>query len=243
MQWKKLIRGLSSQIAVLLWASAAWCGTFTVNPVRIQVSASRPNAMLQITNRDDQQVTLQIHVVTWSFDGQKDVYVDSDDVMLNPPIAVIAPNQTQLIRLALRHQNDGAQERSYRLIVEEVPMPPKPGFRGVQTVVRVSIPIFAAPKASISPRLNWQIVRMSDARLKLIATNRGSAHIQIKSLNVTGADSPQGFLKGTPAIYLLPNQQREWLIDDQRAQGTSRIKVLAVTDAGELNEVLEVQHP
>jgi fimbrial chaperone protein len=224
-------------------SASAWCATFTVNPVRIQVSATRPNAMLQVTNREDQPVTLQFHVVTWSFEAQKDIYVESDDFTLNPPIAVVGPHKTQSIRLGLRHAHDGTQERSYRLIIEEVPMASKPEFQGVQTLLRVSIPIFAMPKAVTAPKLNWQAVRTNDARLKVIATNHGSAHIQIKALNVTGADSADSYLKGAQPTYLLPNQQREWLIDDQRSQGKSRIKVLGVTDAGAIDEIIEIQHP
>jgi fimbrial chaperone protein len=227
-----------------LWAAAftmpSWCGTFTVTPVRIQVSASRPNAILQVANREDEPVTLQAHVVAWSFDGQKDVLVDNDEVLLNPPIAVIGAHQTQAIRMGLRRLNDSAQERSYRLIIEEVPRPPKPGFVGVRTIVKISIPIFVSPKNAIAPRLSWQAVRMGDSRVKLIATNQGSAHIQIKSMDVTGADSPDAYLKGVPPTYLLPNQQREWVIDDERARAANRIKVAALTDAGALHETVNI---
>jgi fimbrial chaperone protein len=246
MQFKTLKRRfhLFAILVLLIAASAtpALCGTFTVSPVRIQVSASRPNAILQVANRDDDPVTLQAHVVAWSFEGQKDIYVDNDEVMLNPPIAVVGAHQTQAIRLGLRRLNDSAQERSYRLILEEVPRPAKPGFVGVRTIVKISIPIFASPKTAIAPRLGWQAVKMSDSRVKLIATNHGSAHIQIKSLNVTGADSPEGYLKDVPPTYLLPNQQREWVIDDERARVANRIKVVAVTDAGALNETIDITH-
>jgi fimbrial chaperone protein len=221
--------------------TSAWCGTFTVSPVRIQVSASRPNAVLQITNRDDQPVTLQAHVVTWSFEGQKDVYVDTDEVMLNPPIAVVGPRQTQSIRLGLRHPVEGAEERSYRLIVEEVPPPAKPGFQGIVTLLRLSIPIFATPKAATAPQINWQVLRTSDSRLKLIASNLGSAHVQIKTLAVVASDSTDDYLKGVLPTYLLPTQQREWFIDDKRTLTATRIKVLAVTDAGTLHEIIEIK--
>ncbi|HEV3317222.1 MAG TPA: fimbria/pilus periplasmic chaperone [Candidatus Angelobacter sp.] len=244
MKLKILQNRIYSCAIVALWLTASaipsWCGTFTVTPVRIQVSASRPNAILQVANRDDEPVTLQAHVVAWSFDGQKDVLVDNDEVMLNPPIAVIGAHQTQAIRMGLRRLNDSAQERSYRLILEEVPRPPKPGFVGIRTIVKISIPIFASPKNAIAPKLSWQAVKMSDSRVKLIATNQGSAHIQIKSMDVTGADSPDAYLKGAPPTYLLPNQQREWVIDDERARVANRIKVAAVTDAGALHETIDI---
>jgi fimbrial chaperone protein len=220
--------------------ATSWSGTFTVNPVRIQVSTARPNAILQITNRDDQPVTLQAHVLRWDLDGQKDVYADSDDVMLNPPIATVGPHQTQFIRLGLRHPLEGTEERTYRLIVEEVPPPPKPDFRGVQTILRISIPIFVVPKTAVATQVNWQAVRTNDSRLRLIATNHGGAHVQVKALEVSSADSGDNYLKGVPPTYLLPTQQREWLIDDKRTLTAKRIKILAVTDAGVLHEIVEI---
>src|SRR5690349_11444162 len=118
MQLKILRKRTYSCALVTLWliigATFSWCGTFTVNPVRIQVSSSRPNAILQIVNREDDPVTLQAHIVAWSFDGQKDVLVDNDEVMLNPPIAVIAGHQVQAIRMGLRKVNDSLEERCYR---------------------------------------------------------------------------------------------------------------------------------
>ena len=246
MKLKNLQNRICFCVNLALWFTAsailARCGTFTVTPVRIQVSASRPNAILQVANRDDEPVTLQVHVVAWSFDGQKDVLVDSDEVMLNPPIAVIGAHQTQAIRMGLRKLNDGVQERSYRLILEEVPRPAKPGFVGVRTIVKISIPIFASPKNAIAPKLSWQAVKTSDLRVKLIATNQGSAHIQIKSMDVTGPDSPEAYLKGLQPTYLLPRQQREWVIDDERARAALRIKVAAVTDAGALHETIDITH-
>jgi fimbrial chaperone protein len=219
---------------------AARCSTFTVDPVRIEVSPSRPNAILEITNREETPVTLQAHVVSWSLDGQKEVYVDSDEVMLNPPIAVLGPHQKQSIRLGLRHPMSGSQERTYRLIVEEVPPPPKPDFHGVQTILRFSIPVFAIPKSATAPHLEWQAVRTNDAGLRLVATNRGSAHVQVKSLLVIGADSSDEYFKGAEPTYLLPTQQREWSIVDKRAMTAKRIKILAVTDTGGLHEIIEI---
>jgi fimbrial chaperone protein len=244
MQLKTLRKRIDScalaALCVISSTMLSWCGTLTVSPVRIQVSTSRPNATLQIVNREDEPVTVQLHIVTWSFNGQNDVLADSDEVMLNPPIAVVAGRHAQAIRLGLRKPNDSLQERCYRLIIEEVPPAPKPNFVGIRTIVKLSIPIFVSPKTAISPRLSWQAVRTSDSRVTLIATNQGSAHIQIRAMDVTGTDPAQPYLKGVPPTYILPNQQREWVIEDQRALVESRMKVTGVTDAGALHETIEI---
>jgi fimbrial chaperone protein len=221
-------------------STLSWCGTITVNPVRIQVSTSRPNAILQIVNREDEPVTMQAHVVTWSFDGQNDVLTDSDEVVLNPPIAVIAGHKAQAIRMGLRKPNDTPQERCYRIILEEVPSAPKPNFIGVRTILKISIPIFVSPKTASAPKLSWRALKTDDSRIKLIATNEGSAHVQIKSMDVTGTDPAQPYLKGVLPTYILPKQQREWVIDDQKALVENRMKVTGDTDAGALHETIEI---
>lgn len=237
---RKIISILSCVITPLVLPVFAWCGTFTVTPVRIQVSTSRPNSVLQIVNRDDQPVTVQAHVVAWSSDGQNDVYADSNEIMLNPPIAAIGAHQSQLIRLGLRHPTEGTQERSYRLILEEVPPPARPDFRGIQTLLRLSIPIFAVPKATTAPQLIWRAVRSGDSQLRLIAVNQGTAHVQIKSLEVRGSEPADDFLKGTPPAYLLPSQQRQWTISAQSAKTATQVRITAVTDAGTSHEVIEI---
>ena len=80
----------------------------------------------------------------------------------------------------------------------------------------------------------------ADARRAGARHFQGSAHIQIKSMDVTGPDSPEAYLKGLQPIYLLPRQQREWVIDDERARAALRIKVAAVTDAGALHETIDI---
>src|SRR5262249_16877335 len=137
---------------------------------------------------------------------------------------------------------DDTQERSYRIVVEEVPKPPKPGFTGVQTLLRISIPIFIAPKASVSPKLNWEVVKTDGSNWKLIATNHGSAHIQIRTLDIANDAVSSAHVNINSPAYLLPNQQHEWLIDPAKIQLLGRVRVVANTDAGSFYEMVEPRH-
>jgi len=230
-------------IAAIGWSVPAFCGTFTVSPVRISLSASRPNSILQVTNSNDEMVTLQAHVVVWTSDGEKDVYQDSDEVMLNPPLASVGPRQKQFIRLGLRWPNETTQERSYRLVLEEVPQPLKADFQGVHTLLRFVIPIFVAPRVTTAPRLSWEAVRTNDDHIKLLVKNLGTAHIQIKSLDLANADAPDNPIRNTQPIYLLPNQQREWIVNDDAIRLARRLAIVAATDAGAFHETVAVDRP
>ena len=67
---------------------------------------------------------------------------------MSPPIATIAPDKEQIIRVGLRRAPDKERELSYRLFLQEVPAPPKPGFQGLQVALRVGLPVFVQPKRS-----------------------------------------------------------------------------------------------
>jgi len=230
-------------ISAIGWSVPAFCGAFTVSPVRISLSALRPNSILQITNHNDESVTLQAHVLIWTSDGEKDIYQDSDEVMLNPPLATVGPKQTQYIRLGLRWPNETTQERSYRLVVEEVPHAPKADFQGIQTLLRLVIPIFVAPRVATAPRLSWVAVRTSDNHIKLLVKNLGSAHIQIKSLDLASADAPDAPIHNTQPIYLLPSQQREWIVNDDAIRLARRLAIVAATDTGAFHETVAISSP
>lgn len=222
--------------------TSVWAGTFSVNPVRIELSANRPNTILQVTNEQDDETTFQVRVLTWNTDGKNDVFADSNEILVNPPIAVLGPRQKQYVRIGLRHPKDETAELAYRIIVEEVPKAPRPGFSGIQTLLRISIPIFILPKTSVAPMLTWEMVKTDAAGLKLVATNHGNAHIQIRTLDIAGDGAQAKHMNVTTPSYLLPNAQHEWLIDPEKIQASGPIKVVATTDAGLLHEMVEAKH-
>jgi hypothetical protein len=63
-----------------------------------------------------------------------------------------------VLRIALRAVPDGAVERSYRVLVTEVPGTPQAGFTGAQFALKISLPIFVVPGgaatgAALGPRV------------------------------------------------------------------------------------------
>lgn len=218
-----------------LAAMNACAGTFSVDPVRIELSPARPHIVLQVTNLADETATIQTRVVNWSVRQNEDYYWQTNDILVNPPIFVLGPHEKQFIRLGLRRPNEDSIETAYRVILEEVPQPPRPGFSGLQTVLRISIPIFCRPRVPVAPQLAWRVEKAAGG-LRLTAVNQGSAHVQVKSLEISaplaGARVSRSMLD-----YVLPNQARTWLLDAAHLPpGTLRLR--AVTDAGEIHETL-----
>jgi fimbrial chaperone protein len=161
---------------------------------------------------------------------------------LNPPIFTVAAEHAQFLRLGLRHLPPDTREGTYRLILEEVPPPPKTGFTGLNTVLRISIPIFVKPRIA-SPQLAWTLQRISDQELRLSVQNLGNAHVQIRTLAVTaGEASEPGFVQST-VTYVLQNARKEWVIRDGQLAGADKFLLQAQTDNGEIREDLVPDRP
>ena len=225
----------SSAIALFLLGAAvfAQAGSLAISPVRVDLSETKPNSIVQVTNAGDDPITVQVHAASWKTEGAEDSYLDTNDVVANPPVFTLAAGQKQIIRLGLRSREPIEIERSYRLFLEEVPKPPKPGTIG--TVLLISLPIFQVPRRPVAPILIWQAGFTDDGALRLSVQNDGSAHDRIKELEIeVGAER----IPSSISAYVLPGGRRDFVIRDERLRGATHIGLETVTDAGKRHEEL-----
>jgi len=217
-------------------------GSFNVKPVRIEFSARQPQTSVSVTSLGDAPVTIQVHAVAWNPQGTGEVFADSDDILLNPPILNLAPGQTRFVRMGLRRANTGPVETSYRLIFEELPPPPTPGFKGLKTLLRISIPVFALPNGQAVPDLVWRVSRTDENHMKLLVENRGNAHVQIKRLKFWAKpDTEPDHLEATN-VYVLPGGSHEWAIKEESLLRAGRLLVEAETDQREMHADLSTEN-
>jgi len=230
----------ATQIGLLLLmggVSMLQAGAYTVKPVRIELSARQLRTTVQIENSGDEPITVQAHVAAWNADGVEEVLTANDDVLLNPPIFTVLPGHQQSVRLGLRKPRPDDAESTFRLILEEVPHAPKPGFTGVTTLLRISVPIFFKPRVA-APQLAWSAKRISDQDVLVTARNSGNAHVQIRKLRVTSNEAGDaGFAQGVVS-YVLQNGRKEWLIHNDRLAAAGKVIVNAQTDNGDIHEDL-----
>jgi fimbrial chaperone protein len=217
-------------------ANTARAGSFQVSPMRIEFGASRPTTVLRVSNTGAEAVTVQAEVRAWSYAGERDVFGDTDDVLLNPPIFTIAPGATQFVRVGLRARTAATSEASYRLFLEELPRPSAPEGTVVRTLLRISLPVFV-PSPGAAPKLQWRVARDGAAAVLLSATNTGNAHVHVSGISLR----PQGGVAVASknlAAYLLPGQTREWKIPGAAIATAAQIELSARSDAGDLSERL-----
>jgi fimbrial chaperone protein len=222
----------------ILGALSLAAASFTVTPVRVELSARQLHATLQITNSGDEKVTIQLHPVLWTLAGGSEALQDTNDVIFNPPIFTIMPHQSQAIRVGLREFARGNIEATYRLILEEVPANFDSSSTGLRTILRISIPIFVSPSVQAEARLSWDLQRTTDGGATLSVSNNGNAHIQLKRFAMVADGATDAAFSQNSFVYLLPGERKQWAVGSGHLSGQNEFVLQAATDGGAVRESL-----
>ncbi|MEB0080629.1 fimbria/pilus periplasmic chaperone [Glaciimonas sp. Gout2] len=214
----------------------AMSASFNVNPVGFELTTERPSGVLRIRNTGDDPVRIQVGAIDWSTDGSVEVLKATDALLLNPPIFTIAPGQTQFLRFGERDPANATSEKTYRLLIEEVP-PSGPQPPGLKTLLKVSIPIFIAPPIK-QEKMSWQLTQ-GPTGVMLTAINKGNFHQKIVRLQLNNIDSSNVLDIGTPA-YVLSGQHKGWSLGNGKIHA-GKVRVRIQTDKGESEENLTLE--
>jgi fimbrial chaperone protein len=224
-----------------LLTAVASAGSFQVNPIRIELAKGITTAVVTVRNDGEEPVVLQSSVLGWTQEGGKDVYASTSEALITPPVMTIAPGAEQIVRVGLRRPADPRNELAYRVFLQEVPPPPKPGFTGLQVALRVGIPMFVASTAPAVRKLDWSAAIGADGAIQLVAQNPGNAHVQITDLELRVPDASEPIAHESSLAYVLAGQRREWTLPAApRAKSASELRLKAYTDAGEVDTAVRL---
>jgi fimbrial chaperone protein len=234
------LRGLAVFFA---GAGLAHAGSFSVNPVRVTLSAKQPVAAITVRNAGAEQAVIQLETHAWSQDQGRDVLVPTSEVLATPPIFTVPAGKTQILRVGLRRPSNATSETTYRLVLREVPQA-KPAMLGLQVALKISMPVFVIPPAKVAPELQGKTTRTADGNIRVHLTNTGTAHVQVSKIDLELAQGGGSVGAHTLAEYVLPGNTRSWTIKSASpaAVGT-KVRIKSATDAGafELESALEVE--
>jgi fimbrial chaperone protein len=221
----------------------AHAGSFSVNPVRVTLSAKQPVAAITVRNNATEPAVVQLETSAWSQDQGKDVLVPTSEVLATPPIFTVAPGKTQILRVGLRRPASAAGEITYRLVLREVP-PQAPPASGLRVALLISMPIFVVPAATVAPTLAWRATKAADGQIRVHVTNSGNAHVQLSKIDLALADGGKTLGSRAVAEYVLPGNTRSWLVKTTSpAASGAKVQINSATDAGafESSVALEVE--
>ena len=233
---RRLILGLVASAAVFgLPSMPAHAGSFSISPIRLDLSAGSRTAALTVRN-DEREALVQAEVVLWEQVDGEDRLTPTRDLLVSPAVFTLPAKGSQLVRVALRAPPvDTTRELSYRLILQEVPQKANPEFTGLQVALRLSVPIFVANEGTTGPALAWSAATSGDG-LKLTAKNSGDVHTRIHGFSVAPATGDAQPLVQQVGAYILPGQARSWSLGgghDASAADWRRLRVKVTTEDGE----------
>lgn len=194
---------LAIALAVLGLPTLAWAGAFSVVPQSINLAPTNPSGMVEVRNNADVETVFQIETFAWTDSPALEDLSPTREILAVPAVFRLAPGATQTIRVAARGPALPENiERSYRLLVSEVPNDEQAG--GVVFALRMSLPVFLTPPG-VQGRVAFEL--LPDGR-QVRLRNPGRAHLRLSEVRVVDQTSGNVLEKlnlPQPA-YLLPER-------------------------------------
>lgn len=188
---------------------SAQASGLSVTPTQLDFHAGDSVQALWLTNTGKEPLRTQVRVFSWTQPAGKDQLSASRDLMASPPMSTIAPGAQQLVRIVyVGGSPTTGDERSYRLLIDEVPDPAAPSKTTLNFVLRYSVPVFVGNDGS-APDLNWQLDR-DGGQLRLQTGNQSRTHARIADLELLDGSGKLVFEQPGLVGYVLPGNISRW---------------------------------
>jgi fimbrial chaperone protein len=245
------MRPYAEMICVLASAAAFWlppasAGSFSISPLRMDLSQQSTTAAITVRNEDAAPVIVQAEAFVWSQASGEDKLEATRDLLVSPAVFTLPPKGAQLVRVALRRPADPRRELSYRLTLLEVPPQASPDFTGLTVALKLSMPVFVAATTPSPAELAWSATRNPGGELVLHAANDGETHARILGFSLAPLAGTAAPSQQSVAAYVLPGATRSWTIhtnnenpDDSTATA-DRYRLKARTERDEVEAELAV---
>lgn len=216
----KLALSACAALMLTLLTTQATAGQFSVSPLRIQMTARDRATAITLTNEGDTELVMQADIYHWKQkpDGQDDLEL-SEDMILSPPILKLPPHSRQVVRLARLRPVQSGDQKTYRLIVREIPeVQVTQGTVKLQIAMAFSLPIFISPPGT-KRELLCTTERGVTNNIRAFCENQGNAYAQPVDFVLKNLEGKQLATKEAGG-YVLPGIRRGF---DLSAPSSDRI--------------------
>ena len=196
------MKTLSALLALLILLPGLSCaGQLTVAPIRLTLAPNQANAPFTLTNNASSEGFYQLQLLAWDqVDGQQQLR-QQQDLVVTPPVTMIPGNTDQVVRIIRQQPTVSDKEKSYRLIISEIPDTESDSGAQLKVLLRLSVPVFVGDDAQ-QPALSahW-------AADGIRIDNHGTGHARLSDVQGQGlASAPPLELKPGLAGYALPDR-------------------------------------
>lgn len=184
---KLFLLGLCLSIGAFQLIEKARASNFNVNPIKISLSSKGLSQVLTVKNRDAETLRFQVSSYSWSQDAKGEMQLnDTQDIVVFPTIFTLKAGEQRLMRLGSLTP-PGATEKTYRIVVEELPPPQKTNRDQTQVriLTKLSLPIFIQPNQQVVDGRFEEMV-VSKGQLSFKMKNTGNVHFIAQSVRVQG---------------------------------------------------------
>lgn len=218
-------RPAAALIAAIFVAGPGWAQALQVAPVSLTFAPDQRTASLTVTNQSAAPMTIQVRPFRWQEQAGTSALTETAALAVSPPLVEVPAGQSQTVRLLLR-QPAGATEATYRLLVDQ--LPPAARTSGLTIVLRLSLPVFAAPPGGGEAMLDWA-VETGPGGAFLRVRNRGTKHAVITAVQLGSGGA--GVVRTAAHPYVLPGADVRWPINGARRWGDA-VPLAITSDAG-----------
>ncbi len=206
---RRLVSYIALLIATIYYLfGKAEASTLQLEPVSIRLTPVSRSAVLQLRNTGTEAMNVQVRAFRWHQTGGDDRLENTDELRVSPPIQAIPPGGEQFVRILLAEQLTSQSERTFRLIVDELPSAPAKNGQ-VKMLIRYSVPVTLRPEGLAPPALRFRLHQEPDG-VVLEARNLGGQGAQLAELHVTTASGDTIPLNTGLLGYVLAGQVRRW---------------------------------
>jgi fimbrial chaperone protein len=200
-------------LAALLASGQSVIGAgLQVTPIVLDIKQTQKSDGLWLTNTSNAAMDVQVRVFEWVQNNKTDVLAPTADFVASPPMAKIPGGGKQFVRLVKVGQPAVPIERSYRIVVDELPLE-SAASKGLTFALRYSIPVFIqGANALTPPNLTWHLAAGPKGSVLLTINNSGTTRAKLSDLTFTSkGGQTQAINKGLFG-YALANSSRQWSI-------------------------------
>jgi fimbrial chaperone protein len=181
---------------------------FSVDKTRVLLTGRAQSSLVRITNDSNQPMRFDVKIFAWDHsEAGEELLTATTEAVAAPGAVTIGPKESQNVRVGSTAQV-GARERTYRLIIEELPQPRSAASgASVAMRMRLSIPVFLEP-AKGEAVLDLGVPAMANRMPSVIARNIGTVHLQVDSVKFrgVGANGQAAFTVEQGGAYILPGK-------------------------------------
>lgn len=222
-------------IAIIFAPYLCFANGLEVSPMRLTIPSGQTNTSFKINNSSDESALFHIKAVKWSQQNGEDIYTETKDLIINPPIVNVNPDSYQLVRVGLRAPLNPNKEHTYRIFTTEVSTRKNNPENNstqleIETLFEFRLPLFVQP-LEVEKDLDVYLKKINQDKTQLKIKNDSNMHIQVVGVAIEDEDQEVLYSEKT-FVYLLPQQEKTWIYSIKNLDDMDDIILKLQTDWG-----------